>query len=442
MIVMTNEEKMSNYMQRNVKLYPPLLAFTWDVIFVWTISTMFFTAQKGLSFSQVVLLDSILMGIGCLICIPVSNLLKNVNSVRATQIGSLGYAAYLLLCIFGTNFGTFVFAQFFMAFAYIACGIKGNSILTQSLSLLHKDNDYDKVYGKGMALLYVVEAVGAIGITYVYNWKPYLCYWISFGVVAFVFLYGFLFVPPEKFQKQNIVVQAKDETASAKKVKKENVYLKILKSPFFISLLAFMFMMRGSLSIVNNNFKMYLQQVIDVGLMPAWLFGYIYAIGKLCAALSSKFQFKFNLKFNVRCLIIFAVSTILSFVLPGAIYLLLPTNTTTIVLIVIFSLIQMSILQPCRIFVNNYMQVCISPKDIEQAYSVRTMVEYLGYSLISALYSLLLSTFNDNYGTTSLVFIAIVAVPIIVSMIVFIKFLIKKHAQKYTIIKDEYSQDD
>lgn len=438
---MTNEEKMDKYMQRNVKLYPPLLAFTWDVLFVWTISTMFFTAQKGLSFSQVVLLDSVLMGFGCLICIPVSNLLKNVNSVRATQIGSLGYAVYLLLCIFGNNFSTFIFAQIFMAFAYVACGIKGNSILTQSLNLLHRNNDYDKIYGKGLALLYVIEAVGAIGITYVYNWKPYLCYWISFGVVVFVFLYGFLFVPPEKFQKQNIVVQAKEQPISTVKTKKENVYLKILKSPFFISLLIFMFMMRGTLSIVSNNFKIYLQQIIDLGFMPATMFGYVYAIGKLSSALSSKFQFKFNLKFNVRCVIIFVVATILTFLLCGIIYAFLPLNIFTIILVILLSYVQIAVLQPCRIFVNNYMQVCIPPKYIEQAYSIRTVFEYLGYSLVSALYSILLAAFSDNYGFTNITYISILALPMIVSMIVFIKLLIKKHTQKYTIIKQEYIDD-
>ena len=203
---MTNEEKMNKYMQRNVKLFPPFLALTWDVVFVWTISTMFFTTQKGLSFSQSVLLDSFLMLFGCIFIIPVANIFKKMNSVKATQIGSLGYAVYLLLCIFGQNFMTFVFAQAFMAFAYALCGLKANLVLTKSLSLLNKDSDYDRVYGKGIALLYVIEAVGAIVITYVYTWQPYLAYWISFGVVLFVFFYGFLLVPPEKFQAQNIVV--------------------------------------------------------------------------------------------------------------------------------------------------------------------------------------------------------------------------------------------
>lgn len=440
---MTNQEKMTKYMQRNVKLFPPFLALTWDVLFVWTISTMFFTTQKGLDFSQVVMLDSVLMIIGCVICVPVTNLFKNVNAVTASQIGVLGYAIYLLMCIFGNHFAVFLLSQFFLSFGYIACGIKGNSILTRSLNILKRDSDYERVYGKGISLFYVLEAVGAIGITYVYNWQPYVAYWISFAVIIFVFFYSFLLKSPEKFQKQNIVVQAKQatESSSVEKTKKESTILKILKSPFFVCLLLFMFLMRGATSVTNSNFKMYLQQIIELGALPASMFGYIYAGGKLLTAISSKYQFKFNLKFGVRSIIIFAVSLIVSFFAAGAVAMLMPVNWVSITLIIIISYVQMCIISPCRIFVNNYMQVCIPPQEIENAYSVRTMVEYLGYGLISALYSWLLSAFSDNYGIVSVVYMSILTIPIIITMVLFIKYLIKKHAEKYTIIKQEYTEE-
>ena len=87
------------------------------------------------------------------------------------------------------------------------------------------------------------------------------------------------------------------------------------------------------------------------------------------------------------------------------------------------------------------MQVCTSKRNIERAYSIRTMVEYLGYAVISAVYAALLAGFNDNYGLTSLVYIAIFTIPLFVSLILFLKAVIKKHAQKFTVIKDEYTKD-
>ena len=69
------------------------------------------------------------------------------------------------------------------------------------------------------------------------------------------------------------------------------------------------------------------------------------------------------------------------------------------------------------------------------------MVEYLGYALISLVYSMLLGVFNDNYGLTNLTYISIFAIPLVISLIFFIRALVKKHAQKYTVIKDEYTID-
>ena len=95
----------------------------------------------------------------------------------------------------------------------------------------------------------------------------------------------------------------------------------------------------------------------------------------------------------------------------------------------------------CRIFVNNYMKVFIRKRNTERAYAIRTMVEYLGYAAISAVFAWLLSAFGNNWGITNLVYIGIFAIPLIVAMIFFLRALCKKYAQKYTIIKDEYTND-
>ena len=87
------------------------------------------------------------------------------------------------------------------------------------------------------------------------------------------------------------------------------------------------------------------------------------------------------------------------------------------------------------------MQVCMPKRNIERAYATKTMVEYLGFSVGSAIYAGLLSLFKDNWGLTNIVYISILAIPLIVSLVLFIRALIKKYAQKFTVIKDEYTKD-
>ena len=191
---MTEKNKMEAYINRNIKLSPSLVALTWDVIFVWTISTLYFTSQKGLTNSEVIALDSILMLMGCLMCVPISKIFQNVSPVNATRIGMCGYGIYLLLCIFGTSYPVFIFAQFFLAFGYAVMAIKSNSLLTQSLSVVKRDKDYQRIYGKGLSFYYILEFVGSIFITYAYDWEPTSAYWLSFGIVILTIVLTFFFI--------------------------------------------------------------------------------------------------------------------------------------------------------------------------------------------------------------------------------------------------------
>jgi len=373
-------------------------------------------------------------------CIPINNLFEKISSSWASRIGTLGYAAYILLCIYGQSYYVFVIAQVFLAFAYTVNSVKVNKILTESLSVVNRNKDYERVYGKGLYLYYVLEAVGAVFITYVYSWQPYAAYWASFAIVVLAEIVSLFIVDAKKFQDSNVNINAKLENNHIKE-KKNSSYLKILKSSFFIGLLIYICVMRGTLSIVGSGFKVYLQQLTDVGKLPVWLFGYIYAGIKITSAISSKYQFKFNLKFGVKSIILFTSLSVLTFVINGVIYILNPTSLISIIVIIISTYIQGALYSPIRIFANNYMQVCMHPKDMDKAYSIRVSVEYFGYAAISALYAMLLGIFTDNVGLTSLVFIAILLIPIIISMSIFIKNLIKKHAEKYTIICDEYVND-
>ena len=436
---MTNEERKNLYMNRNIKLSPSLIALTWDVIFIWTISTLYLTTVKGFSNSQAVALDSILMLAGCLMVVPVNKLMQNVKPITATRIGLFGYAAFLLLNIFGTTFPIFIFAQFFLAFGYAVLGVKTNLVLTESLTVIKRDKDYERIYGKGISLLYIIEFFGAIGITYVFNWKAEAAYIVSLCVVGIALILTFMFKDPAKFMDKNVNIPAKEEIDSV--VKKPDSYVKILKSGFFISLLIYGFFFRGLVSITGSSFKIYLNELVATDMIPITLYGYIYAISRLVNSIVSKYQFKFNLKWGVRTLLIINSLAVLGFVGTGLLYILYPGSYVAMVGIILLCYVLCCLRMPNHIFLNNYLQVCTSTKNIERAYSIRVMVEYLGYAVISFVYSFLLSAFGDNFGLTNLTYIGIFVIPLVVSLIIFIRALCKKYAQKYTIIKSEYTED-
>jgi len=435
----TNEERKNQYMNRNIKMSPSLIALTWDVIFIWTISTLYLTTVKGFSNAQAVALDSILMLVGCLMVVPVNKLMQNVKPIMATRIGLFGYAAFLLLNIFGTTFPIFIFAQIFLAFGYAVMGVKTNSVLTDSLSVVKRDKDYQRIYGKGISLLYIIEFFGAIGITYVFNWKAEAAYIVSLCVVGIAILLTFLFKDPAKFMDKNANITAKEEVLAEHK--KPDSFGKILKSGFFVSLLLYGFFFRGVVSITGSSLKIYLNELVASNMIPITFYGYIYAISRLINSMVSKYQFKFNLKWGVRTLLIINTLVVVGFVGTGLLYMLFPGSYVAMVGIILLCYVLCCLRMPNHIFLNNYLQVCTSTKNIERAYSIRVMVEYLGYAAISFVYSFLLGAFNDNFGLTNLTYIGIFVIPLVISLIVFIRALCKKYAQKFTIIKPEYTED-
>ena len=131
-------EKFLSKMNRNIKIMPSYIALTWDVIFVWTISTLFFTTQKGLSYSQVIALDSILMLFGCIMCVPINKLFNRMSTINATRLATFGYGAYLILCIVGNSYPVFIVAQFFLSFAYCVNSVRINTLTVDSLKIANR----------------------------------------------------------------------------------------------------------------------------------------------------------------------------------------------------------------------------------------------------------------------------------------------------------------
>lgn len=444
---MTNEERKNMYMNRNIKLYPPFLALVWDVLFVWTITTLFFTNEKGLSYSQCMMIETILMLSACIMCIPVSKLFEKVTPIKSLRYGLVGYALFLLLCIVGNKYVVMI-APVFLAFGYCILSVKGNPLLTDSLTVVKRDKEYNKIYGKGLSIYYTAEALGAVIVSYIYSFNPYLTFYISLGFVGLAFLYSFLFKEPTKFQEKNIEIDAKimDENVQPMsevkpRKKRTDSYIKILSSAFVISLLLYSFMFRGVVSIDTGAFKIYLQHLTDASILPMWAFGCVYGIMKICTALSNKYQFKYNLKFGVRSLIIFNVLLVLTLLVNSVAFIIAPTHIVTIFVIIISSCIMCLLRTPNFIFVTNYMQVCMPPRNLEKLYAISTVVQYLGYAIMSALFSGLLGAFGDNYGYSMLTYLLICLPVVIGATIFFIRMLTKKYAQKFTIIKPEYTED-
>ena len=327
-----------------------------------------------------------------------------------------------------------------LAFGYCVFIVKNVSILNQSLQAVERDKDYERVYGKGVSLYYVFEAVTAILATYLYSWSPYAPLWGALIIVCIAELYSLLIKEPVKFQTKNVDIKPR-LTYKERKARQPDSFKKILASAFVITLLVYAALTRGVMSMDTSQFRLYLNTLTNEGSIPIWMYGYIFAFMRICMAVSSRYQFKFNLKFGVRSLIIFILAYIILTISAGLVFVFMPNSIFKIIIIIALMILTCCIRSPNQIFLNNYLQVCTPTKNYEKMYALRTIGDYLGYACLNAFYAQLLSVFNNNFGYANFVFVGIMTIPLIISLIAFITALTKKFAQKYTIIKEEYTED-
>lgn len=456
-------------LERNVKIFPLYRAFSYDFLFLWTISIMYLT-WKGLSYSQVILLDAIFMLAAFIVQVPVTKIIKKIGRGTSIRISAFCCVAFSVIYLVCSEFGWFVLAYCFYGLSASIKNVCDPEILALSLKKLGKNNEFSKIEGKGSFWHYIFESVAAILSGYMFQYlSPYSPVVGTLICSILLVVTSFMLKDPkdgelideiviEKEQKSKEPKRAMLKTSEAisynlasmsaeakiitnkprkRKSKKELSYKALLKDKFIISMMVFCFCFYGIMSVYSSLAKIYYQ---DIG-TKAFMFGYIYFAFKMVTAICSRYQFKYELKHGVRSLIIFAGLTIMAFGLNGILANINPSAVISIIVITLMFIIQNAIRAPYRIFVKNYINVSSEKENLSKVLTLYSMAEYLGFSFITLTVSLVLSLTNNSFGTTNLIITAIIAIPMIVSIIIFIKELIKKYAKRQTIVREDMKDD-
>ena len=456
-------------LEKNIKIFPFYRAFSYDFLFLWTISIMYLT-WKGLSYSQTIYLDAIFMFVAFVLQIPITKLTQKIGRGTSIRIAGLCCVAFCVIYLVCDNFWWFALANAFYGISASIKNVCDAEILALSLKRLGRDKEFSKIEGKGTFWHYIYESIAAILSGYMFQYiSPYAPVVGTFVCSCILVLLACLIIDPKNGELLEELQKADDEENNKelkkpilkapatvgynmsnykqelklqaqpkkRKNKKELSYRELLKDKFVLSMMVFCFCYYGIMSVYSSLAKVYYQ---DVG-TKAFMFGYIFFGFKIVTALASKYQFKYELKRGVKSLIIFAFLTIFTFGMNGIMATINPTAVVSIVIISIMFVIQNAIRSPYRIFVKNYINISSEKENLTKVLTLYSMAEYLGYSFITIVVATVLNLTNNSFATTNLIITAIIAIPMIVSIIIFVKELIKKYAKKQTIIREDMKND-
>ena len=156
-------------LNKNVKLYPTYRAFAYDFLFLWTISILYLTEVKGLSYSQVIFLDSILMLTAFVLQVPITKLIKKMGRTTAARIAAVAWLGFAFIYWLGQGFAIFIFANMLYGVGVAIRNIADIEILSLSLKKLNRKKDFSKIEGKGMFIYNIIEAASSIAAGYLYE---------------------------------------------------------------------------------------------------------------------------------------------------------------------------------------------------------------------------------------------------------------------------------
>jgi len=451
-------------LERNVRVYPFYRAFSYDFLFLWTISIMYLT-WKGLTYSETIFLDAIFMIVAFVVQLPITKFIQKIGRANAVRLAGLCCVGFTVICLLFSNFWLFAIAYALYGISASIKNVADAEILALSLKQLNRSDDFSKIEGRGVFWHYIFESVAAIASGYMFEYiSPYSPVIGTLVCSILLVIFACMMTEPIKVKdsanlqeenKKKRVIKNKNKAymlqvksvyqtdmptnfyIEHKQSKKTSSYKLLLKDKFILSMTIFCFCFYGIMSVYSTLAKVYYQ---DIG-VKAWMFGYIFFILKMVTAICSKYQFKYELKRGVKSLIIFAVLTILSFGLNGVMATINPTAIYSIIVISAMFIVQNAIRAPYRIFVKNYINMSCEKENLSKALTLYSMSEYLGYSFITLLVATVMDLTSNQFATTNLIITAIIAIPMMISIIVFIRELIKKYAKKHTIIREDMKDD-
>ena len=416
-------------LKKNIKIYPWYRAFGYDFLFLWTISILYLTEVKGLTYSQVILLDSIFMLVAFLFQIPISKMIRKIGRANSTKIASILSLGFVVIYLFGQGFWIFILANVFYGISAGIHNITDMEILSLSLKKLHRKNDYSRYEGKGMFWYYIIEALTAIVAGYLYEFvSPYAP--VVGTAVCSVICLVLSFIIKDPLDEDE---EAEEQQLLENKREREPSYKTLFKRPFVIWMTIFCFCFFGISSVHQTMSKVYLQNIN----VPAYLFGYIFCVYKLISALASKFQFKYELKRGVKSLIIFSIMMIIAYIGSAVIYSINADAVVSIIAVLILFSTQHIARAIYRITVKNYINSCVSKHSLTRTLTIYSMAEFLGYALTTLFVSVVMNLSGDSYVITNLSLVGVFIIPLTISSIFFIRALIKSYMSRCTIIRKD-----
>lgn len=387
---MTKEEiKQSKIRKNNMRLFPIYEAIGLDYVFYYGIEVLFLSQVKGISDSNIVLLNALYAIFLIIFQIPICGVLNRIGKRKSILCGNILKLLSVIIICTGQGFTWMAISQIIRAIGFALTTISANPLLMASIpETKDKGKIFSDIYGKGYSGYCYICAISTILSGGLYTINPYIpIYLCALSILASIII---------AFNFSEI-----EESENKKNTIKQNIHniLDGFKEVFKSNRLKALLVMIGTIWGLICLLSTYQTTLLKNMNISAVYIGIIAAIVQIITGIFSKRANEFNENNGNKSLTKIALGITIGAILIGSVVLLkIPIHVQLIVITIIFCTRHQAkgYFQVLRYrYIGNF----ISEDILTKVYACNSIMSNLMRALIEYVGSIILLYNNINMAT-------------------------------------------
>ena len=384
---------MKKKITNDIRIYPIYCLFGWDLLFYYSIATLFLLNVKHIDPSQLVLIDGIAALGFCIFQIPIRIIASKFSNKINILIGLISWIFGMTIILLAPDYKFIIAGRLFFSLGSCFKGASEVAILHEPLIKLKKLKWFNIVFGKGLSSYMYINALGAMIAGVLFNINSYIPMTVSIICIAVAFVTALKFNNNQKEEK----ITTKESMYQLKKGIQHIKNSSRLKVLFLYTAMYF-----ALFGVTSSYTGIYLK---ETGINPM-LYSIIFAVFHITQAICSDLEYKIEKKLKRKTLTAFSLTHVISFIFVGVIGIF----TKNIMFVTILFIIQHGIMVMDRVARNRYLTNFTSNEVRGSILSINYIIENFSRFIGLLAASFLLKKFDISvaYIILGLLFLALV----------------------------------
>ena len=419
--------------KNNIKLYPIYQMISFDLMFYFAVSILFYMHIKHLTTSEIVLLDSFYAFFTIIGFIIASMIVTKIGKKNTMVLGNIANIIGISIIMFGNIYIHFVIANFIAAFGFALKGVSESAFLNSTVPEGKEKTDIcTRILEKGYSKFSYFSAITMFAAGFLYDINPYIP--ISCCLVCLVLS---AILASNFIEVDDINENSGSELENGKKTSKDMMEVfKELKSGFKFVLRSKR--LRSLIIMVNILWGIFCLMITyrpvlleDINCSVGFI-GIVAAIVQLAKGYYARRANKFHKKFTNKSLTIIGLGVAGSIILAGLITIVpvfydLQVFTVVLCFSIIYALKGIE-----QVIFKRYYSNFTTPDILPKIYAIDGIVSGIGRMTIAFIGAVILDVANIKY--------AMIIIGVISLMLV---LLASKYMKTRTGLKpEEYDEKD